>query len=139
MYTMMQTCELIHMPYETLKFYCNQGLVPNVKRDNNNRRIFDEQDVAWINSLACLKNCDLSITEMKHYINLCLEGPASIPQRKVFLEEKRKELLIKQKQLQEALDYIEWKQAFYDDVLSGKTPYVSNLLPRTNTNKENEA
>lgn len=136
MYTMMQTCELTHMPYETLKFYCNQGLVPNVKRDSHNRRIFDEQDVAWINSLSCLKNCDLSIAEMKHYISLCLDGPSSIPQRKTFLDEKRKELLVKQKQLQEALDYIDWKQKFYDDVLSGKTPYVSNLLPKTNTNEK---
>ncbi|MGN1174800.1 MAG: MerR family transcriptional regulator [Roseburia sp.] len=31
---------------ETLKFYCNQGLVPNVKRDKNNRRIFSDKDIA---------------------------------------------------------------------------------------------
>ena len=55
MFTMKEACEQTHLPYETLKFYCNQGLVPNVKRDKNNRRIFDERDIAWINSLNCLK------------------------------------------------------------------------------------
>ena len=35
------------------------------------------------------------------------------------------------KQLQEAVDYIDWKQGFYDDVLSGKTAYYSNLIPET--------
>ena len=39
MYTMMQVCRELDMTYQTLKFYCNEGLVPNVKRDSNNRRI----------------------------------------------------------------------------------------------------
>ncbi|MBQ7479734.1 MAG: hypothetical protein IJT01_12710 [Selenomonadaceae bacterium] len=28
MHTMQQVCRDVGMPYETLKFYCNQGLVP---------------------------------------------------------------------------------------------------------------
>ena len=35
MYTMMQVCRELDMTYQTLKFYCNEGLVPNVKRDHN--------------------------------------------------------------------------------------------------------
>jgi len=128
MYTMKEACEKTGLAYETLKFYCNQGLVPNVKRDSRNRRVFDDRDIAWINSLSCLKNCNLSMAEMKQYIEWCKQGAASIPERKVFLDAKKKELEQKQKELRKALDYIDWKQAFYDDVLSGKTPYVSNLI-----------
>lgn len=128
MYSMKQACELTSIRYETLKFYCNQGLVPNVKRDANNRRVFDDRDIAWINSLSCLKNCNLSLAEMKHYMDLCIQGRSTIPERKMMLEGKRKELMVKQAELQAALDYIDWKQSFYDDVLSGKTPYVSNLI-----------
>ena len=36
MYTMKQACKLTNLPYETLKFYCNEGLIPNIKRDKNN-------------------------------------------------------------------------------------------------------
>ena len=54
MYTMKEVCEKTGMSYEGLKFYCNQGLVPNVKRDEANRRVFDDRDVAWIEGLgAC--------------------------------------------------------------------------------------
>lgn len=60
-YTMMEVCREVDMTYQTLKFYCNQRLVPNVKRDSNNRRIFDERDVAWIKNLSCLKRCGMSI------------------------------------------------------------------------------
>ena len=52
LYTMMQVCKETNMTYQALKFYCNEGLVPHVKRDRNNRRVFDERDVAWIKSLT---------------------------------------------------------------------------------------
>lgn len=89
MYTMKDVCRETGIPYETLKFYCNKGLVPNVKRNTNNYRIFDDRDVAWIKSLSCLKKCGMSIQEMKEYIGLCLKGTASIPERKVILAQKR--------------------------------------------------
>lgn len=127
MFSMKQACEQTNLPYETLKFYCNQGLIPNVKRNSNNYRIFDENDIAWINSLNCLRNCGMSISEMKDYIKLCLEGESTIPERKEILAIKRQSLLEQQKLIQESIDYIDWKQGFYDDVLSGKIEYISNL------------
>ena len=91
-YTMKQACELTGMNYEALKFYCNSGLVPGVERDQNNRRIFDERSIAWINGLTCLKQCGLGIKEMQHYTQLCLEGESSIPERKEILAIKRRAL-----------------------------------------------
>ena len=82
MYTIMQVCRELDMTYQTLKFYCNEGLVPNVKRDHNNRRVFDEKDVKWIKDLTCLKKCGMSIQEMKVFIVMCLQGVAIIPVRK---------------------------------------------------------
>jgi DNA-binding transcriptional MerR regulator len=127
-YTMKEACEKTGLSYETLKFYCNQGLVPNVKRNSNNHRIFDERDIAWINSLHCLRNCGMSISEMKEYIDLCLVGEASIPERKVILAEKRKCLEEEIKRIKDSVDYIDRKMEFYDDVLSGKIKYFSNLI-----------
>lgn len=132
MFSMKQACEQTNLPYETLKFYCNQGLIPNVKRNSNNYRIFDEDDIAWINSLNCLRNCGMSISEMKDYIKLCLEGESTIPERKEILAIKRQSLLEQQKLIQESIDYIDWKQGFYDDVLSGKIEYISNLKAADN-------
>lgn len=128
MYTMKETCGLVGMSYETLKFYCNEGLVPNVKRDPNNRRIFDEKDVQWINSLTCLKNCGMSLKEMKIYIELCKLGQSSIPERKVILNDLRASLLIKLSEIEDSIAYIDGKQQFYDDVLTDKIPYISNLI-----------
>ena len=129
MYSMKETCTLTNMTYENLKFYCNEGLVPNVKRDRRNYRVFDEHDIKWIQSLNCLKSCGMSIAEMKQYLALCMEGEGTIPERKVILAEKKETLLQSITELQKAVAYIDWKQRFYDDVLSGKTAYYSNLVP----------
>ena len=126
LYSMKQVCEATGFTYEGLRFYCNQGLVPHVKRDANNRRVFDERDIKWVKSLTCLKRCDMSIREMKEYLELCLQGAISIPERKVMLAAKRERL----DEVQKSIDYIDWKQGFYDDVLAGRTEYTSNLLPR---------
>lgn len=82
---MKEACEKTGLTYETLKFYCNQGLVPNVKRDEKNRRILDDNDIAWINSLNCLRSCNMSIHEMREYIALCLKGRARLRRESVYL------------------------------------------------------
>ena len=128
MYTMMQVCRELNMTYQTLKYYCNEGLIPNVKRDKNNRRVFDERDVSWIKSLTCLKKCDMSIQEMKEYLALCLQGESTIMQRKELLRVKQEALRDSIKELEESIAYIDWKQNFYDEVLAGERPYISDLI-----------
>lgn len=132
-YSMKEACTLTGMSYENLKFYCNEGLVPNVKRDSRNYRIFSEHDIKWIQSLNCLKGCGMTIAEMKEYLALCLEGESSIPARKEILSRKKEALLQSIQELQKSIDYIDWKQNFYEDVLSGKTKYYSNLIQDTDS------
>lgn len=128
MYTMKETCKKVGMTYETLKFYCNEGLVPNVKRDKNNYRIFDDRDINWLNNLSCLKKCGMSIQDMKIYLSLCLKGESTIPERKIMLNEQKGDLMNRILELNECVDFIDNKQQFYDDVLLGKVKYNSNLI-----------
>lgn len=89
MYTMKEACDKVGISYETLKFYCKEGLVPNVKRDKNNYRIFDEKNIAWLKGLQCLRKCGMSIKDMKQYMNYCLEGVSTIPERKEMLDKSK--------------------------------------------------
>lgn len=122
MYTMKQACELTGMNYEALKFYCNSELVPAVGRDGRNHRIFDDQAIAWIIGLNCLKRCGLSIKEMQHYTKLCQEGDSTIAQRKEILVQKRAVLEQRLTEIQGDIDYIDKKQQYYDILLAGETP-----------------
>lgn len=76
----------------------------------------------------------MSIDEMKRYLDLCLQGQSSIPERKIMLDAKRKELELQKKEIDDSLSFIDWKQNFYNNVLSGKTEYFSYLI-NVNKNK----
>ena len=89
MYKMKEVSKQVGISYETLKYYCKEGLVPNVKRDKNNYRIFDEKNVAWLKGLQCLKKCGMSIKDMKLYMNYCLQVPSTIPERKDMLNKSK--------------------------------------------------
>lgn len=136
MYSMKEVCEKVGMTYETLKYYCIEGLVPNVKRDKNNYRVFDENNVNWINSLSCLKKCGMSINDMKQYLAYCLKGKSTIPERKEMLKKQKEFLLHRINELNESIEYIDWKQNFYDEILEGKKPYESYLIDVNNDENE---
>ena len=70
----------------------------------------------------------MSLADMKHYLALCLKGKSSIPQRKEILTKQRDFLVKKMENLQKDIAYIDGKQNYYDDVLSGKIKYTSNLI-----------
>ena len=128
MCTMKEICQEVGISYETLRFYCNEGLVPNVKRDKNNYRDFDQKNIAWLKSLQCLKKCGMSIKDMKIYMNLCLDGKSSISERKAMLAKHKDELNSQIAEISGAIDYIDTKQQYFDDVISGKIKYSSNLI-----------
>lgn len=60
---------------------------------------------------------------------LCLHaGEPTIPVRKQMLTRKQEKLRQSIRELEESVAYIDWKQNFYDEVLSGQRPYESNLI-----------
>jgi len=125
---MKEVCEQVGISYETLRFYCNEGLVPNVKRDKNNYRDFDERNISWLKSLQCLKKCDMSIKDMKKYMSLCLGGASTISERKRLLAIQKELLLSKINEINESINFIDNKQKFFNGVLAGEINYTSNLV-----------
>lgn len=128
MYCMKDVCDKTNLSYETLRYYCNLGLVPNVKRDKNNYRLFDDRDVAWINGLQCLRKCGLSIKELQDYMKLAKKGKSTILQRKAMLDSKLSSLLDIKLEIDQSIVYIKDKNLYYDKVLSGEIEYSSNIV-----------
>ena len=73
----------------------------------------------------------MSIQEMKEYLSLCLQGKETIQVRQELLKRKQNQLRDTIKELQDSIDYIDWKQNLYNDILSGKKDYESNLIPNS--------
>ena len=130
MYTMREAAKLAGMNYETLRFYCKEGLVPNVERDKNNYRIFTDDNIVWLKSLQCFKQSGMGIKELKDFMELCIEGRETIPTRMELLEKQKEQLFRQIKEIENNIDYIEHKIQRYQDILDGKIEYFNHLAPR---------
>lgn len=81
MYTVKEVAQKIKLTEHTIRFYTDKGLVPNVQRDKYNNRLFDEESLNWLIRVKYLKDCGMSIKDIKHFVDLYLEGDSSLPRR----------------------------------------------------------
>ncbi len=107
-YTIKDMSELTGLPASTLRYYDKQGLLPNLKRDGNNIRIFSDDDYASLRLIDCLKRSGLSIKDIKKFIDMAGKEGALTGRLEIF--RKRREILRKElENLKSILDVIEYK------------------------------
>ena len=126
MYSVKETAEIVGLTEHTIRFYTDKGLVPNVTRDRNNNRLFDEESINWLTGVKYLKECGMTIEAIKDYVDLCLEGNSTIEQRyQIVLGQKT----VAEEQLrsaQERIEYLNAKIAFYQDIMEHNKPDFMN-------------
>lgn len=126
MYTVKEVAKLLDITSHTVRYYTDKGLVPNLQRDKNNNRIFKDDSINWLRGAKNLKKSGMSVDDIKKYVELCLEGDSTIPERfEIIL--KQKELVLKQ--LDEAklmAEYILNKEKHYRNIMNQVIPDDTN-------------
>lgn len=128
-YTIKDMSELTGLPASTLRYYDKQGLLPNLKRDGNNIRIFSDDDYASLRLIDCLKRSGLSIKDIKKFIDMAGKEGALTGRLEIF--RKRREILKQElENLKSILDVIEYKCWYYEKACeAGTDSAVKNLKP----------
>lgn len=130
MYTIGEVSKRMKLSVPTLRYYDDQGLLLNVKRDSSGKRIFDEKDIDALILINCLKSSGMKIKEIKNFMDLCLLGNDSLEERFEFF--KKQELTIRDEieKLQTNMDMIQFKQWYYKTALEHKDEeYVKDMKP----------
>ena len=111
-YSIGQFSKLSGFSIDTLRYYEKQKLLfPN--RDENNRRIYTEKDVAWISFISRLKKTGMSIKEMQKYTKLRYEGDQTIPDRLALLFKQLDNLHEQEKKINDNVKFVEQKIKTY--------------------------
>ena len=87
-YSIKQIADMMGVTTSTLRYYDQEGLLPEVKRVNG-IRVFEDKDFQWLRVLNCLKNTNMPIKEIREYIRLYLEGDSTIEERRRIVYERR--------------------------------------------------
>ncbi|MDF2512769.1 MAG: hypothetical protein K0S04_2635 [Herbinix sp.] len=117
-YTVKQLSDKLGISVHTIRFYDDQGLFPEVSRDHYKNRIFTEESLSWVNLVLCLRNTGMSISEIKHYINLCQEGDSTVHERYQIILNQKKKAEEDLKEMQKRLEVLAHKEKYYETLLA---------------------
>ena len=133
-YTVKEVAEMLDMSTYTIRYYENVGLIPFVNRTEGNIRMFSDYAVSWLRLVHCLRTTGLPIDEVKHYIEMCLKGDSTIPERAQLILRQEKNLRRQIKTLQKQMEILKYKKTYYRNLL--QTHQKDNYNPVNHLKKD---
>lgn len=132
-YTVKQLSQKLNISAHTIRFYDDQGLFPDVKRDNYGTRLFTDDNIEWIHLVLCLRNTGMSVTDIRHYIDLCKEGEATVKERYQIILKQKEKAEADLKEMQKRLEILNIKQKCYEDILNQESGDACNPAAKQHT------
>ena len=127
-YTIKEMSELTGLPASTLRYYDKEGLLPSLRRNYNNVRMFTDDDYHTLRLIECLKKSGLLLREIREYMNMARKGDESLEGRRNIFYRRRELLKDEMKNLQDVLRVIEYKCWYYDTACEeGTEDAVKNI------------
>lgn len=126
MYTVKEAAQITGLTQHAVRFYTDKGLVPSVQRNQNNIRMFNDESINWLHGVKCLKQSGMPIEFIKKYIDLCLEGDSTIPQRFALMTEHKEAALVQLEEAKQHVAHLEQKTDLYQAILEHRTPDTTN-------------
>ncbi|MFE6074854.1 MerR family transcriptional regulator [Paenibacillus sp. NPDC057886] len=103
----------LNIPDSTLRYYEKKGLLPLIERDDAGRRLFSENQMALLETLVCLKNTHMPISQIKQYIDWIVEGNRTLEARLEMMQKHKQAVLDEILIMQESLKGIDYKITRY--------------------------
>lgn len=99
----------------TLRYYEREGLIPGVTRNAGGIREYDEAACEWVGTIKWLRSAGLGIEALAEYAALAQQGDETCLQRRELLQNQRVLLAGRIEALQESLERLDRKIAYYED------------------------
>lgn len=129
-YTVKQIAEKFNLSVHTIRFYDDHGLFPDVVRDEHQTRLFSDHNLDWISLVLCLRNTGMSIADIKHYIDLCMNGEATVPERYQIIMKQKEKAEADLKEMQHRLEILNIKEKCYEEIMSKNSGDACNPAAR---------
>lgn len=129
-YTVGEIAKMMNVPASTLRYYDKEGLLPFVERSNGGIRMFKESDYEFLQIINCLKKTGMSLSEIKTFIDLVIQGDDSIEERLQLFLNQREKVLKQMEELQETLNIINYKVWYYETAKKKEQRKHLTIFPR---------
>lgn len=112
MYSIGEFSKLCGLSIDTLRYYEKQGLI-SAKRGKDHRRVFNEEDIAWVQFIIRLKKTGMKIKDIQNYAKLRKQGDQTIPARIKLLFDQLDRLRQQQREIEDQTTFLEQKIKTY--------------------------
>ncbi len=120
-YSIGEVSEKLNIPASTLRYYDKHGLLPFVDRNENGQRSFKDNDLNFLEVISCMKKCGMSIKEIRHFIELCMQGDVTLNARYDLLEQEEASVVKQIDVLQKQLDFLHYKMWYFKTAIDAGT------------------
>ncbi len=129
MYTIGQVSKMFSLPISTLRYYDQKGLFPRMARVSGARR-FSDTEIEALRIIECLKKAGMEIRDIRQFMNWCMEGPETYPQRRTMFEAQKARVEAEIQRMNQTLDMLKYKCWYYDTATQcGDESAVSAMIP----------
>ena len=111
-----QVSQMFGLPVSTLRYYDKQGLFPQMERVSGIRK-FSDNEVEALRVIECLKKAGMEIRDIKQFMDWCMAGPSSYPQRKALFEAQRAHVEAEIVRMNRTLDMLKFKCWYYEQAI----------------------
>lgn len=118
--TISEVSEKYGLSRDTLRYYERVGIIPPVHRTSGGLRDYTEEDCKWVELVKCMRSAGLSVEVLKEYVNLTQQGSQTFLKRRELLVQQREQLVAQMQVIQETIDRLDYKIAFYDEAMETK-------------------
>lgn len=106
----------------TIRYYDNMGLLPDVTRDEHGARVFTQEQLEWLGIVLCMRSTGLSVSGIRHYMELVEKGDSTLYQRYQIIMEQKRRAEAEREEIDKKLGILARKQAAYEKLLAEKCP-----------------
>ena len=124
-YTIGDIAKKMDISTDTLRYYEKEGLVPFVKRRENGRRYYTDDDLGYFEVIDCMKRAGIPVKEIAVFMEMTIKGDNTLQDRYDFLETNEKKLEEKISKLEENLAFLRWKKWYYNRAIEAGTERVN--------------
>jgi DNA-binding transcriptional MerR regulator len=127
-YTIKEVSKLSGLPGSTLRYYESIGIIHPIERDDSSKqRVYHDDDVNFIDAIACLSATGMSLEDMKAYLANRTHGVDAADEQIELLQTHSNRLAEESEHIKLQKTYMDLKVSYWKAVKAGNNAKANEI------------
>lgn len=104
-----EVSERLDIPKETLRYWENNGLIPEVPRNSSGYRDYTENEIKWALFVKAMRKAGMSVESLIEFVKIYNDHRDSRAAQKSLVQEQYDKLVRERRELDKTINYLAYK------------------------------